>query len=297
MSTNAITPHGGPGLRVAEPVEVVGVPAALQPLIDGAPFACSPTVGAIGGALAAAQAVMQNAEKDKTAVVKMRNGGTFEYKYADLASVLDAVRRPLGEHGIAVVQLPLMKDRTVTVVTILIHASGEWIGSRLSAPAEDEGRMTPVQAVGTIISYLRRYALTAISAAAGEDNDGAENNAGAPGPRGAARPLDPSAGKVIRKKADSVMHLLTPDQAAAVNAALEAAPDITTLRRVERKLDATLKANQPPPPATTTAEPPQATAEAPQATSAAPVPDVEPGPDPQEAAATGQVDAEQPEIW
>lgn len=295
MSTNAITPHGGPGLRVAEPVEpveVVGVPPALQPLIDGAPFACSPTVGAIGGALAAAQAVMQNAEKDKTAVVKMRNGGTFEYKYADLASVLDAVRRPLGEHGIAVVQLPLMKDRTVTVVTVLIHASGEWLGSRLSAPAEDEGRMTPVQAVGTIISYLRRYALTAMSAAAGEDNDGAENNT-APAPRGAARPLETSAGKVIRKKADESMHLLTPDQAAAVNAALEAAPDIATLRRVERKLDATLKANQPPPPQP--AEPPPV-----ETDPAKPfdVPDVEPGPDPQEAAAaTGQADAEQPEIW
>ena len=288
MNTNTITPHGGPGMRLPAPTgdsaREDDLQQALQPLINGAPFACSPTIGAIGGALAVAQAAMQNAEKDKTAVVKMRAGGTFEYKYADLASVLDAVRRPLGEHGIAIVQLPLMKDRTVTVVTLLIHASGEWIGSRLSAPADDEGRMTPVQAVGTIISYLRRYALTAMSAAAGEDNDGAESNV-APNSKSGVLPLATSAGKVIRKKADESMHLLTPDQAYAVNAALESAPDIATLRRVERKLDATLKANAPPPP--------------PAAKASHDVPDVGPQPDPQEAAAAqdAQGNQDQPEIW
>ena len=168
----------------------------------------------------------------------MRNGGTFKYTYSDLAGVLDSVREPLGSVGVAVVQIPLMKDRTVTVVTLLLHSSGEWIGSRLSAPAEDEGRMTPVRRSAPS-SYLRRYALTAMTGAASEDNDGASDAGG----NGAAKsPLDTSAGRAIRQKADAALHRLSPDQAAAVNAALEAAANIAELRRVEKKLDATLAA-------------------------------------------------------
>lgn len=248
MTTTPITPWSGRDATPTALQPIVDAPVhpmqALQPLIDGAPFASSPTVGAIAGALAQAQAVIRNAEKSKTAIVKMRGGGEFRYSYADLGDVLDAVREPLGANGIAVVQIPLMKDRTVTVVTLLLHASGEWIGSRLSAPADDDGRMTPVQAIGTIISYLRRYALTAMTGAASEDNDGASNG----GSNNAPRALDTVAGRAIRAKADAAMGRLSPDQAAAVNAAIASASNISELRRVEKKLDATLAALDAPSP-------------------------------------------------
>jgi hypothetical protein len=90
--------------------------------------------------------------------------------YADLASLHDASRAALGKHGLAVVQLPGRRDDgTTTVTTMLMHASGEFIGDesgvRLSAET--------AQAAGSVISYLRRYAYAAVLGLSAEDDAGA----------------------------------------------------------------------------------------------------------------------------
>lgn len=95
----------------------------------------------------------------------------FRSRYADLASVWDAIREPLTSNGIAVLQLPATVDHrgeTVVVTTILAHRSGEWISSELA--------MRPVksdpQGIGSCLTYARRYALAAIAGVAPDDDDG-----------------------------------------------------------------------------------------------------------------------------
>jgi hypothetical protein len=127
------------------------------------PLVMSATIGKLAEALASAQSEMNPAKKNAT-------NPHFRSTYADLASLHDASRTALGKHGLAVVQLPGRRDDgTTTVTTMLMHASGEFIGDesgvRLSAET--------AQAAGSVISYLRRYAYAAVLGLSAEDDDGA----------------------------------------------------------------------------------------------------------------------------
>lgn len=116
-------------------------------------------------ALVAAQADLRNPAKDRTA-----NTGTFTYKYADLASILDLVRPILAKHGLAITQDVRMEDGRLLIHSRLIHSSGECLD--FGPLAGSVG--TSWQQTGGGITYARRYALQAIlGIAADEDDDAA----------------------------------------------------------------------------------------------------------------------------
>jgi hypothetical protein len=82
--------------------------------------------------------------------------------------VWEACRKPLSENGLAVIQLPGKRDGQLFVDSILTHPSGEWISSRLCiTPVKDDP-----QAIGSAITYARRYGLQAIVGIAPDDDDG-----------------------------------------------------------------------------------------------------------------------------
>lgn len=121
----------------------------------------SPTIGKLAEALAHAQAEIENAVKD-------HSNPFFKSKYADLASVWGACRAPLAKNGLAIVQTTTGDPDRVNIITTLAHASGEWIRGTLSLrPVK-----TDPQAIGSAITYGRRYALAAIAGVATEDDDG-----------------------------------------------------------------------------------------------------------------------------
>jgi hypothetical protein len=124
-------------------------------------FTRSKSFARFAGALAKAQREMEGASKDSL-------NPHFKNRYADLAAVWDACREPLGKHGIAVLQPPCAKGPTVTVTTLLVHESGEFIQSDLTMTA---GQNTP-QGIGSCITYARRYALQSMVGIAPEDDDG-----------------------------------------------------------------------------------------------------------------------------
>lgn len=128
----------------------------------------SETIGQLAAALARAQAKMEGAVKDST-------NPHFRSKYADLASVREACISHLTAQEIAVVQSPATEGNRVSVETLLIHSSGEYAGGVLSAEARDASP----QAVGSAITYLRRYSLASLAGIAPEDDDG---NAAQPAP-------------------------------------------------------------------------------------------------------------------
>lgn len=92
----------------------------------------------------------------------------FKMKYAELSVVLDAIRKPLSEHGLSLIQAPETKDGEVVLTTMLLHVSGEWIKSSLSVKPKDA--QNP-QVLGSIITYLRRYTAPGYALIASEDDD------------------------------------------------------------------------------------------------------------------------------
>lgn len=138
--------------------------------------------GSLFSALAKAQAKIRNASKDA-------KNPQFNSKYADLASVWEACRDALTENGICVIQEPLSDGERVGCVTTLGHSSGEAKRSEtLWTKPRDQGP----QAVGSCVTYLRRYQLAAMVGVAPEDDDGnAGNNGSAPRPiAGGAQPAN-----------------------------------------------------------------------------------------------------------
>src|SRR6185437_10594871 len=88
----------------------------------------SETIGAMATALAKAQAELTNPEKTLTGTIAARNGERT-FRYASLATGLDLVRKCLGQHEIAVMQTTAVEHGQITLTTILVHASGEWVSS------------------------------------------------------------------------------------------------------------------------------------------------------------------------
>lgn len=121
----------------------------------------SSAIGKLVAALAKAQGSIEGASKDKT-------NPHFKSDYADLASVWAACRAHLSKNELAVIQTTQADGTKVTVDTVLAHASGEWISGALTMTAQQN---TP-QAIGSCITYARRYALAAMVGVAPEDDDG-----------------------------------------------------------------------------------------------------------------------------
>lgn len=155
----------------------------------------------IAAALAKAQGAFSAAERGHIAKVnsKKGEGSSYSYSYADLAAYLDVCREPLAAQGLAVVQSPTVNGDAVTVITLLTHASGQWIESdplTLIADHDPDRHPTP-QAIGSACTYARRYALSAMLAMASEVDDDGSSASGirAETTKRAPRPVCPSCGK------------------------------------------------------------------------------------------------------
>ena len=123
---------------------------------------------ALNAALAKAQAELQHAVKDRT-------NPAFRSQYADLASVLDAVR-PLASHGIAVTHYVVAQTdpRVVSLHTVLRHSSGEQLDcGAVTMVAKDGGP----QSVASAITYARRYGVMLACGIAPGDNSDDDGNA------------------------------------------------------------------------------------------------------------------------
>lgn len=148
-----------------------------------------PSLKNLAGALCKAQAEMEGAKKDAL-------NPHFRNKYADLASVWEAIRGPLTKNGLSVVQLLRSVQGGVEVETILLHSSGERISDVFAMPASK----ADAQGYGSAATYARRYALMALVGVAPEDDDG--NAASKPHVIGGnVPPVDPGDAHLIRKDA------------------------------------------------------------------------------------------------
>lgn len=124
--------------------------------------------------LAAALAKAQSAFKP------LRRTSTNPYynsRYAELSECIAACSEALQSNGLAVSQSPSYdpQAKVVTVTTLLMHTSGQWLQGELSLPAEGLGKdkqpKLDAHTIGSAITYARRYAYQAILGIAAEDDD------------------------------------------------------------------------------------------------------------------------------
>ena len=128
----------------------------------------SESIGKLAAALSKFQAEVENPTKDSQG---------HKYKYADLANILNAIKIPLGNNKLSVCQMLGSSAQGISVTTILMHESGEYIESMLSLPQEISSNMSAPQQAGTTITYARRYALAACLGIAQQDDDAPKQTA------------------------------------------------------------------------------------------------------------------------
>jgi ERF superfamily len=118
----------------------------------------SANIDLIGPAILAAQTKLE-------AVKKSASNPFFKSKYADLNAIIEAVQETLNKEGIALLQ----PHDGNTVETVLMHKSGQFLSS--STPIVVAKQNDP-QALGSAISYARRYGLQSFVCLPSEDDDG-----------------------------------------------------------------------------------------------------------------------------
>jgi hypothetical protein len=119
----------------------------------------------LASALSKFQGEIQNVFKGKKG---------YGYNYADLAPILEYVRPLLSKYGLSMLQLPSNNGEYVSIETIIMHESGQYISSILLMPVDSFKGMTRAQSIGCIISYARRYSLTSVLGIAQTDTDDRE---------------------------------------------------------------------------------------------------------------------------
>lgn len=122
----------------------------------------SEQINELAAALAKAQGVMGNA-------VMNRINPHFKSKYADMGSVLDAIRPPLSANGLAIVQPMQITESGLVLRTILMHSSGQYIAAEYPLPAASSQ-----QAMGSALTYARRYSIATLVCNASDEDDDAD---------------------------------------------------------------------------------------------------------------------------
>ena len=123
----------------------------------------SEQINELAAALAKAQGQIEGAKKSSS-------NPFFKSKYADLAECWNTCREALTANGISVIQMPeeINENGRLNITTMLAHSSGQYISSTLTMTVT---KLDP-QAIGSAITYGRRYALAAMVGLSQEDDDG-----------------------------------------------------------------------------------------------------------------------------
>lgn len=96
------------------------------------------------------------------------NNPFFKSKYATLTALVTESKKLLGKYGLSVTQLT---EDQGSVITMLMHKSGQWISSKLTlTPSKQDP-----QGLGSAISYARRYSYASILGLVSDQDDDANH--------------------------------------------------------------------------------------------------------------------------
>ncbi len=91
-------------------------------------------------------------------------------EYLTLADILAGVRPTLTKHGLAISQRPMVTSAGAGAITSIMHKDGGCFETSLLLPVAQQSP----QAIGSAITYARRYTLTGLLGIAADLDDDAE---------------------------------------------------------------------------------------------------------------------------
>lgn len=125
-------------------------------------------------ALAKAQGEFETATKNQ-------KNPFFNSKYLTLGGVIEIIRKPFAKNGLSFLQFPTVKKEgnitTVIIKTVIAHESGDTIENELILPVTIGGRISDAQAIGSAITYARRYSLQSLVGISADEEDDDGNSA------------------------------------------------------------------------------------------------------------------------
>jgi hypothetical protein len=135
--------------------------------------------------------------------------GSYEYYYAPLDEISEAVLPIMGKLGLSFSAMPTVDDGGRFVLRyVLMHSSGESIGGDYPLKTGDAREISAaIKQMGSAITYARRYCLCAVVGVAAEDDDDAPD--GAPQTtvqrrrRPAAQQPEPAEGQPVQRRAQT----------------------------------------------------------------------------------------------
>jgi hypothetical protein len=97
--------------------------------------------------------------------------GNTRYSHATLDQICDVVGPALAKYGLSHRWEVEQEGDVIRVTTVLTHSLGHSERVTLSAKPDTSGQKNAIQAIGSAISYLQRYGLTAATGLAAKDQD------------------------------------------------------------------------------------------------------------------------------
>lgn len=101
-----------------------------------------------------------------------KNREAYSCKYADLPRCLETLKIPLTKNGLSISQLLVNRENgKPSLITLLLHSSGEWLKSTLDIEEVASKQCNNLQRLGIGITYVRRYAILAIAGLSSKEDD------------------------------------------------------------------------------------------------------------------------------
>jgi ERF superfamily len=123
----------------------------------------STDIGKLALALSKAQSEIKGAIKDST-------NPFYKSNYADLESVIEAIKKPMVANELSFTQLTKFNDTGFLLIeTMIMHSSGEYMSGEYPVICKD---MNDPQKVGAAMTYARRFSLASAFGVPQIDNDG-----------------------------------------------------------------------------------------------------------------------------
>ena len=127
----------------------------------------SESVNELATALAKAQAEIRNPTKNT-------KNTFFKNEYADLTSVLGCIRPVASANGLSFIQAVEAYNGNVAVTSQISHSSGQWIKQVASVEVPKTSK-NPIQDLGSMATYLKRYQAQSIWAICGDEDTDAQD--------------------------------------------------------------------------------------------------------------------------
>jgi hypothetical protein len=143
--------------------------------------------------------------------------GITEYDHATLNNVTTIISKALSNYGLTASWITSQTEKGITVTCKITHVLGHSEETSLTAGPDTSGGKNSIQAIGSTVSYLRRYTLEAITGIASKDIEDDDGQAG-------GEKLRPKPSELSEKNIETLT---------AIEAAL--APSVSKGRKIDRK--------------------------------------------------------------